>query len=147
MPHVLTTDVAWAHAKVAAAGAARSALERPAAAAASDGVARARGALGNRVFVSGFPFVATFAALRGASVSATRPAAAAGEEVPVVVLATEIPLRLADVSTTLTVAARKGIVVAVDARGHTPPIEPLRDVPLGWSQSHERAVFVHALAV
>jgi len=145
---MLTTDTARAHAKVATARAACSALElETIVVGASDRVARARGVLGNRIFVSEFALVATLASLRGTTVSATRPALAASEEIPVVVLATKIPFRLADISTTLTVATRKRNFVAVPAHGHAPLIEELRKVPLGWSHGHERAVFVHALTV
>lgn len=145
---MLTADIAGAHADVATASAACSALELEAVVVgAGDRVAPARGALGNWIVVSEFPFVAALASRRSTTISATRPALAAGEEIPIVVLAAEIPFRLADISATLTVATRKRNFVAVHAHGHTKLVEELRKVPLGGSHGHKRAVFVHALTI
>jgi len=85
---------------------------------------------GDRVLVTRLTFVAALASWSSTRVPAATSTRLAWEEVPVGVPATQVSLRLANVTTALTVTTGEWMSLSIDASLHVPVVQVLRKVPL-----------------
>jgi hypothetical protein len=122
----VAANITRAHADVAAARAACSALELISlrVGARQRRLSYASRARGNWVLISIWA-LAAFASWCGACIATALPSLLAWEGIAMVIVATEIPLGLARISTALASTARKWHPQAIDAHLHSPLVEPL----------------------